>query len=96
MGSGPWSLGANVVVVNSQTVRSRLAQHWGVEAEVLYPPHGADLGAEQEPVPGVEPGYLLRRRLLAHKRVDIVPRPWSSCLTSGSSWGTVRRPGRCD
>jgi glycosyltransferase involved in cell wall biosynthesis len=64
---------ATLVVVNSHTVRARLARHWGVDAEVLYPPHGADLEAEREPVHGLEPGYLLAVcRLLAHKRVDVL------------------------
>jgi glycosyltransferase involved in cell wall biosynthesis len=64
---------ATLVVVNSATVRARLAQHWGIDAEVLYPPHGADVRAEREPVPGLEPGYLLAvSRLLAHKRVDVL------------------------
>lgn len=64
---------ADLVLANSQTVRARLAQHWGVEAEVLYPPHGADLGAVRESVPGLEPGYLLAvSRLLPHKRVDVL------------------------
>jgi glycosyltransferase involved in cell wall biosynthesis len=61
------------VVVNSETVRVRLAEHWGVDARVLYPPHGANIEAEREPVPGLEPGYLLTVcRLLAHKRVDVL------------------------
>ena len=64
---------ATVVLTNSEVVRTRLARHWGVDAEVLYPPHGADVSAEQEPVAGLEPGYLLAvSRLLAHKRVDVL------------------------
>jgi glycosyltransferase involved in cell wall biosynthesis len=64
---------AKLVLANSQTVRARLAQDWGVEAEVLYPPHAADPSAVQEPMPGLEPGYLLAvSRLVPHKRVDVL------------------------
>ncbi len=62
-----------LVLANSRTVRDRLARSWGVDAEVLYPPHGADLGAVREPVNGLEPGFLLAvSRLLPHKRVDVL------------------------
>jgi glycosyltransferase involved in cell wall biosynthesis len=64
---------ADLVLANSRTVRDRLARYWGVDAQVLYPPHGADLGAVREPVRGLEPGYLLAvSRLLPHKRVDVL------------------------
>jgi glycosyltransferase involved in cell wall biosynthesis len=64
---------ADLVLANSQNVRERLAQHWGVEAEVLYPPHGADVTAEREPIVDLEPGYLLAvSRLVSHKRVDVL------------------------
>ncbi|MGP8008173.1 MAG: glycosyltransferase [Acidimicrobiales bacterium] len=64
---------ADLVLANSETVRQRLARHWGVDAQVLYPPHGADIGAGREPVPGLEPGYLLAvSRLVPHKRVDVL------------------------
>ena len=64
---------AQLVLANSQTVRARLARHWGVDAEVLYPPHGANLVAEPEPMAGLEPGYLLAvSRLVPHKRLEVL------------------------
>lgn len=64
---------ADLVLANSRTVRDRLARYWGVDAEVLYPPHGADPAATREPVSGLEPGFLLAvSRLLPHKRVDVL------------------------
>jgi len=64
---------AKLVLVDSRTVRDRVARYWGVDAEVLYPPHGADLAVEQEPVSGLEPGYLLAvSRLVPHKRLEVL------------------------
>ena len=61
------------MLANSQTVRARLARHWGVDAEVLYPPHGANLITAPEPIPGLEPGYLLAvSRLVPHKRLEVL------------------------
>jgi glycosyltransferase involved in cell wall biosynthesis len=54
-------------------VRDRIARHWHVEAPVLYPPHGVDITGEQEPMPGINPGFLLVvSRLVAHKRVEVL------------------------
>jgi glycosyltransferase involved in cell wall biosynthesis len=54
-------------------VRDRVARYWGVDAEVLYPPHGANLITEPEPVSGLEPGYLLAvSRLVPHKRLEVL------------------------
>ena len=46
---------------------------WGMNADVLYPPHGADPEGGQRPLPGFRPGFaLIVSRLLAYKRVDVV------------------------
>jgi glycosyltransferase involved in cell wall biosynthesis len=67
--------GATKVLADSEAVRRRIQEHWGAEAEVLYPPHGVEINAPQRPVPGILPGYLLTvARLLAYKRVDVVVR----------------------
>jgi glycosyltransferase involved in cell wall biosynthesis len=64
---------ADLVLANSTTVQERLARHWGVAAEVLHPPHAADVTGDREPVSDIEPGYLLTvSRLQAHKRVDVL------------------------
>ncbi|HEY3942136.1 MAG TPA: glycosyltransferase [Acidimicrobiales bacterium] len=66
---------AELVLANSRTVRDRVARHWNVDAEVLYPPHAADVAAPREAVGHIEPGYLLVvSRLVAHKQVDVVAR----------------------
>jgi len=64
---------AEMILANSRTVRDRLARYWNVDAEVLYPPLGVDISAEQEPMPNVESGYLLAvSRLVPHKRIDVL------------------------
>jgi len=64
---------ADLVLANSHQVQARIRSHWGVDAEVLYPAHGADPSGDQTPVAGIEPGYVLAVcRLLTYKRVDTV------------------------
>lgn len=58
---------------NSRAVADRVKDCYGLESEVLAPPIGIDPGAPQEPIEGIEPGYLLCvSRLLPYKNVDIV------------------------
>lgn len=67
---------ADVYLANSRVVQQRIARTYGLEAELLPPPHGMDASAPQEPVPdlaGWEPGYaLVVSRLLPYKNVDAV------------------------
>ena len=64
---------ATLVLANSHNVRARLVRHWGIEAEVLHPPHCANLAGARQPVPKLDSGYLLAvSRLEPHKRVDIL------------------------
>ena len=63
----------DIFLANSTSVRERIRQVYGRDAEVLFPPVTFDAEAAREPVPGVEPGYLLCvARLLSHKNVDAV------------------------
>jgi len=50
---------ADLYLVNSTTVATRVREAYGIEAEVLHPPVAVDVLAEQEPVPGISPGYWL-------------------------------------
>lgn len=57
----------------SRAVRDRIRDVYGIEAEVLHPPHAADPDAERRPLAGVEPGYWLTvSRLLSYKHVDAI------------------------
>ncbi|MFN8096785.1 MAG: glycosyltransferase [Dermatophilaceae bacterium] len=50
---------ADVYVANSTVVSERIRQAYGISARVVHPPVAIDVTGEQEPVAGVEPGYLL-------------------------------------
>jgi glycosyltransferase involved in cell wall biosynthesis len=64
---------ADRYIANSTAVRERIREAYGRDAEVLPPPHGVDTSAPQEPIEGIEPGFLLCvSRLLPYKNVDAV------------------------
>ena len=64
---------ADRYLVNSHAVRSRVADLYGIDAEVVPPPVEVDPGGAAEPVEGIEPGFLLCvSRLLPYKNVDRV------------------------
>ncbi len=64
---------ADRYLVNSRVVRDRVADIYGLDAEVLPPPIGFGPEGEREPVDGIEPGcYLCVSRLLPYKNVDAV------------------------
>lgn len=46
-------------VANSTSVAARVRRVYGVDAEVVHPPVAIDVHAEQDPVPGLEPGFWL-------------------------------------
>ncbi|MBX9245976.1 glycosyltransferase [Actinotalea ferrariae] len=50
---------ADRYLVNSSIVARRVRTTYGIDAEVLHPPVSIDAQGEQEPVPGVEPGFWL-------------------------------------
>src|SRR5262249_53686165 len=64
---------ADRVLAISQVARERIRSSWGLDSTVVHPPHGADANGAREPVPGLEPGFLLCvARLLPYKHVDAV------------------------
>jgi glycosyltransferase involved in cell wall biosynthesis len=64
---------AHQVLANSHVVQARIRSIWGVDATVVHPPHAADVNGLQEPMPNLEPGFLLCvARLLPYKRVDTI------------------------
>lgn len=50
---------AHRYLANSTVVARRIQDVYGIEATVLHPPVAVDVDGEQDPVPGVEPGYWL-------------------------------------
>jgi glycosyltransferase involved in cell wall biosynthesis len=64
---------AAVILTSSAAVQGRITRHYGRDALVVPPPIAVDATGPREPVPGVEPGFLLSvGRLLAYKHVDVV------------------------
>ncbi len=67
---------ADVYLANSRVVRQRIATTYGIESELLPPPHGMDTAAPREPIPELadwDRGYaLVVSRLLPYKNVDAV------------------------
>jgi glycosyltransferase involved in cell wall biosynthesis len=64
---------AHRYLVNSTVVRSRVADAYGIDAEVLPPPVGFGPVGPTAATDGVRPGYLLCvTRLLSYKNVDAV------------------------
>ncbi|WP_246036118.1 glycosyltransferase [Sinomonas susongensis] len=68
--------GADRYLANSSVVRERIARVYGVEADILHPPHSVDVTATRDPVPELEDfvgdggHFLLVSRLLPYKNVD--------------------------
>jgi glycosyltransferase involved in cell wall biosynthesis len=57
----------------STLVQRQIREHYGIEAEVLFPPHSMDPKGEQVAVADVESGYFLCvSRLLPYKHVDTI------------------------
>ncbi len=64
---------ASGYITLSTVVRDRIRETYGIDAEVLPPPHTIDVTGPQRPPAGIEPGFLLCvSRLLAYKNVDAV------------------------
>jgi glycosyltransferase involved in cell wall biosynthesis len=60
-------------LVNSTAVQRRVADLYGIEADVVHPPVDVDPGGEALAVDGLEPGFLLCvSRLLPYKNVEAV------------------------
>ena len=61
---------ADTYLANSTFVRDQIKSVYGIDAEVLHPPLSLDPEGPTEPVPGIEPGFLLTvARLLPYKHV---------------------------
>jgi len=64
---------ADVYLANSTVTQRAIRAAYGIEAEVLPPPPAMMPVGDEEPVAGIEPGYLLCvARLLPYKNVDVV------------------------
>jgi len=64
---------ADRYLTNSTSVQAQVWAHYGIDADVLPPPHTIDPGGAQEVVEGLEPGfYLCVSRLMPYKNVDAV------------------------
>lgn len=64
---------ADRYVVNSSVVAERVRRTYGIEAEVVPPPVAVDPQGRQEPVPGVQPGFLLTvARGRAYKNTAVI------------------------
>ena len=61
---------ADTYIANSTFIAAQIRDVYGIEAEVLCPPPGLGPDGPREPIPGVEPGFLLAvARLLPYKNV---------------------------
>jgi glycosyltransferase involved in cell wall biosynthesis len=64
---------ANRYLVNSTAVQARVAELYGIDAEVVAPPPALDPTGPAEPVPGLDGGFVLCvSRLLPYKNVAAV------------------------
>ncbi|HEV3281391.1 MAG TPA: glycosyltransferase [Acidimicrobiales bacterium] len=64
---------AHRYLVISRAVQARVADLYGIEADILHPPVDLDTDGPAEPVPGLEPGFFLCvSRLLPYKNVEAV------------------------
>ena len=64
---------AELYLVNSTTVRDRVREHYGIDARVLPPAAGITPDGPSEPIPGIEPGFLLSvARHRGYKNVESV------------------------
>ena len=70
---------ADRYLVNSTAVRQRVADHYGIEGEVVPPPVEVDPDGPATEVDGIDPGFFLCvSRLLAYKNVDSVTEAFRS------------------
>lgn len=67
---------ADVYVANSTVVQERIKDVYGMDVEIMHPPHSVDTARHQDPIPGLEDfigdggHYLVVSRLLPYKNVD--------------------------
>lgn len=66
------AVGHHRYLANSTLVQQRIQDAYGVEADVVFPPLAMDPTGAQEPVPGIEPGFVLTiARARGYKNVDL-------------------------
>jgi glycosyltransferase involved in cell wall biosynthesis len=64
---------ADRYLANSERTRQMIAEIYGLDAEVIHPPHGVDVTGARRPVAGLDGGFhLCVSRLLPYKNVDAV------------------------
>jgi len=64
---------ADRYLANSARTRGLIREVYGIDAEVVPPPHGVDATGPQRPTAGLEDGFVLCvSRLLPYKNVDLV------------------------
>lgn len=64
---------ADRYIANSTVVRDRIRDVYGIEADIVHPPHAADPDGPREPFPGLQPGYFLAvSRLTLYKNVQVL------------------------
>ena len=64
---------ADMYIANSTYIASHVRDVYGIDAHVLSPPTGLETEGSHEPIPGVEPGFLLIvARLMPYKNVSQV------------------------
>lgn len=67
---------ADRYVANSTAVRERIGRVYGVDADIVHPPHSVDVTGRRDPVPGLEDfvgeggHFLIVSRLLPYKNVE--------------------------
>jgi glycosyltransferase involved in cell wall biosynthesis len=62
---------ADVYVVNSTRTRDLVREAYGIDAEIIHPPHNVDTEGPLEPIDHVEPGFFLCvSRLLPYKNLE--------------------------
>lgn len=64
---------ADAYLANSSVVAERIKTVYGIDADVVFPPHAIDPSGAQEPISGAErPFHLVVSRLMPYKNVDVV------------------------
>ncbi|MDP5227714.1 MULTISPECIES: glycosyltransferase [Arthrobacter] len=69
---------ADAYLANSSIVKERIRKVYGIEADLLFPPHSVDITQESKPIGGLEHfigdggHYLVVSRLMPYKNVDQV------------------------
>ncbi len=66
---------ADLYLANSTRTQAMVRDAYGLDAEIVHPPHSIDPDGMQSPVEGIEPGYFLCvARLLPYKNVELAIR----------------------